>query len=432
MSNRLLGGILCGVLIFNISTYATAGPESSVVTLYTKTGRQGSGQGSGFVIGPNGLIATAYHVIQGATEIEIFSDRNLGTKDITLVAVDPAHDLALIRAHELGDVRHLELSLEILNHRNEVRVVGSPRGLTSQILFGRPSSPSGVVSSLQVRSARGKPLFARQIDIVPLDVTVYNGMSGAPVVSKNNRVVGILSGSYSEGGGIAWAIPTKYLLELTKREPERRTVGSIHVWPALDLMSSSWVSLKRSYNIPFNAEHIRKLEFLENVMRTIKGKWEGQEDKRIEVFDPFSSCFVDWTEQKSFTFNTIDIEAAKIIGTASIRLILVPIFGGEKYSNLISREKAQESCQKAVRLGLFLAPNLNRFPVAISGDLFVKEPFLGWNRNFDNIKLKATLNVKDCQGHKCDSSLYGRQDLGTLELISDKIIKSELVILRKQ
>ena len=355
------------VLMFNASAMAADGLESSTVTIYTKTGRQSSGQGTGFVIGRGGLIATAYHVIEGSTEIEVFSDSGQRTTEITLVAADPAHDLALIRAERLRRVRPLELSSEMVNYSNRVRVVGSPRGLPSQIMFGRPTSPSGIVSSLQVSSDNGRPVFANQIDIVPLDVTIYNGMSGAPVVSGNDRVVGVLSGSYSEGGGIGWAIPTKYLIALTRREPEGRTVDSVQVWPPLELMRASWVSPKRSYDVPLSPKHIRKLEILENAMRTIEGRWEGQGSAREMISDnPYSTgrCFIDLTGQQTLIFDTIDIETAKIKGSAFVRETLVTTFDGSTL--LGSTEVFQDHCYNRT-LG---DPGLRRMSFALSGTCF--------------------------------------------------------------
>ena len=432
MSNRLLAGILFWVLMFNTSSIAASELTPSIVTLYTKTGQNGSGQGTGFVIGSNGLIATTYHVIQGATQIEVFSDSGRKSTNITLVAVDPAHDLALIRAEKFRRVRHLELSSEMVSPSDMVRVVGSPRGLPSQILFGRPSSPIGVVSSLQVRSANGRPLFAMQIDIVPLDVTVYNGMSGAPVVSENNRVVGVLSGSYSEGGGVAWAIPTKYLIALTKREPERRTVESVQAWPALELMKSSWVSYKRSYDTPLSAKHIRKLEILENAMRIIHGKWEGEGSEYEKITDsPFTlgNCFVDFKVQKTFTFDTIKIDSAEIIGSAFLRLTSVATFDGSMiYGSGLSNystEFEEGLCYERA----FGDPGLKRVSIALSGDLFLKGPS---KQSSGNLRLRGTLNVTDCDGSHCTADHYGRMDLASLELVSNDIIKSGLAILRKQ
>ena len=97
----------------------------------------------------------------------------------------------------------------------------------------------------------------------PVDVTIYSGMSGAPLLSSDNSVIGVFSGSYTEGRGIGWAIPIKYALDLMSQPQMGRRADQIGAWPSLTLMNSRWISLKRSYDQPFEPEHIAELEILE-------------------------------------------------------------------------------------------------------------------------------------------------------------------------
>ena len=425
MAYRFLVFVAC-ILAIGPPAVAADKPTASVVTLYTKNGQERSGQGTGFLIGPNGLIATAYHVVKGATEIEVFTNRGKRAKSIELVAVDPAHDLALLRAKRLRKLPRLELSPEAVEPSDEVRVVGSPRGLPNQILFGRPSSQSGVVSSLQIRSSSGRRLFAEQIEVVPLDVTVYNGMSGAPVLSENDHVVGVLSGSFSEGGGVAWAIPTRHLIALTKFRPDGRRVDRVEVWPALTLMRANWISLKRSYDIPFSAKHIRKLEILENAWRTIEGTWEGDGSFREMVYDePYSMgrCFVDSTENLVYSVESLDVEEAQIVGTAIMRTVLATTY--DDSTLLYKSEVYEDSCYRSVHGD---RPS-KRISLTLSGELFLTAYS---KKRSGNRKLKGVVNVTDCQGHHCVADLFGRTSLGSVELISEEVMKTGGVILRKR
>ena len=76
-----------------ISLYEAVSP--GVVSIYIET-EQGAGQGSGFVIDSEGHIVTNFHVVQGATYLEVsFSS---GLKAIAeVVGVDADSDLAVIK-----------------------------------------------------------------------------------------------------------------------------------------------------------------------------------------------------------------------------------------------------------------------------------------------------------------------------------------------
>jgi hypothetical protein len=46
--------------------------------------------------------------------------------------------------------------------------------------------------------------------IMPIDITIYGGMSGGPVL-LGDEVIAVLSGSLNEGGSFAWGIPIDYI-----------------------------------------------------------------------------------------------------------------------------------------------------------------------------------------------------------------------------
>ena len=73
--------------------YRRSGPG---VVQITSTQQSGRALGSGFVIDKKGHIVTNYHVVDGATSIDVrFS--NDDTLKATLVGSDPSTDLALLR-----------------------------------------------------------------------------------------------------------------------------------------------------------------------------------------------------------------------------------------------------------------------------------------------------------------------------------------------
>jgi len=82
-------------------------PTESVVTIYAESNRFGSAQGTGFVFGEGGKIATAYHVVQDATRLEIFDNKRRSMTDIRIERVDPKRDVAVLKVGEAKNLPSL-------------------------------------------------------------------------------------------------------------------------------------------------------------------------------------------------------------------------------------------------------------------------------------------------------------------------------------
>src|SRR5262249_22090929 len=111
----------------------------------------------------------------------------------------------------------------------------------------------------------GAQLFNRDLEVIRFDAVIYGGMSGAPVL-RNGRVVGILSGSFDEGGSICWAIPSTALgTYSTRRGLSVREVE----WPRFDLMTDSWRSLATNSARSLAETRLRRLEHVERNLEEI-------------------------------------------------------------------------------------------------------------------------------------------------------------------
>jgi len=161
--------------------------------------------GSGFVIDKEGHIVTNYHVVQGASEIEVsFSNRD--TVEATLVGTDPSTDLALLEV----DVDARALTPLALADSDAVEVgdpvvaIGNPFGLERTVT-------AGIVSALQ-RQVRAPNSFT--IDhVIQTDAPINSGNSGGPLLDADGRVIGVNSQieTASGGGGnvgIGFAVPS--------------------------------------------------------------------------------------------------------------------------------------------------------------------------------------------------------------------------------
>jgi hypothetical protein len=222
----------------------------AVVKIYATKGVR-SGLGSGFFIRNDGRLVTAYHVVEGADHIEIFDHQRRRYDDVLVEFISPEYDIAVLRALDArAPVPFLRLVDNVPPPDEELKLFGYPRGSPRIELRGRVTA-NGFIKSTTLRQEDGSRLFDLKIDILRLVVeSIYGGMSGGPVLGQDGRVVGILSGSWSVGGAIAWAIPAKYVRELTKLNQKPRQIN----WPGLALMAKGWKSLRKSYKVDTHLE----------------------------------------------------------------------------------------------------------------------------------------------------------------------------------
>ena len=203
--------------------YRRSGPGVVQITSTLGSAGQQSGRalGSGFVIDKQGHIVTNYHVVQGATAIDVrFS--NDDTIDATLVGSDPSTDLALLRV----DATPEALTPLTLADSTKVQVgdsvvaIGNPFGLERTVT-------AGIVSALQ-RAVQAPNGFS--IDhVIQTDAPINHGNSGGPLLDTRGRVIGVNSqietgGSGDGNVGIGFAVPSNTVTQVVD---QLRTGGSV-------------------------------------------------------------------------------------------------------------------------------------------------------------------------------------------------------------
>jgi regulator of sirC expression with transglutaminase-like and TPR domain len=178
----------------------TARKSVVVVTVAGRDGQQ-QGLGSGFIIRPDGLIATNLHVIGEARPIAIHMADGRKFEATSIHASDRALDLALVKI-DADDLPSLELGdSDSLKDGQAVVAVGNPLGL-------RHSVVSGVVSGR--REIEGRSMIQLAIPIEP-------GNSGGPLLDLQGRVHGVLTMKSLVTANLGFAVTINALKPLVEK-----------------------------------------------------------------------------------------------------------------------------------------------------------------------------------------------------------------------
>jgi serine protease Do len=155
------------------------------------------GQGSGFIVSPDGVILTNAHVVDQADTVTVkLTDKREFTAKV--VGVDTLSDVAVLKIDASG-LPTLPIGDPDATRVGEwVLAIGSPFGFENSVT-------AGIVSA----KSRSLP-DEGYVPFIQTDVAINPGNSGGPLLNLRGEVVGINSQIYSRSGGyqgISFAIP---------------------------------------------------------------------------------------------------------------------------------------------------------------------------------------------------------------------------------
>lgn len=160
-------------------------------------------QGSGFVADDQGHIVTNAHVVADADRYAVrFSEASVISA--TVIARDPAQDIAVLALDRIPPVAPLSLSTRTPAPGMWVMAIGNPYGL-------RESMTLGTISAVD----RAVPADSGTLSgMLQVDAALNPGNSGGVLVDRTGAVVGMTTAIQSMTGsftGIGYAIPAATL-----------------------------------------------------------------------------------------------------------------------------------------------------------------------------------------------------------------------------
>ena len=162
---------------------------------------QTASSGSGFIITEDGYVVTNYHVVSGASSVEV-TLYNGDTYDATVIGGDSDYDVAVLKINASG-LQPVTLGESAdVNVGDSVLAIGNPLG---ELTF---SMSQGIVSSCD----RAINVDGTPFNMIQVDCSINPGNSGGPLVNLYGEVVGIVSAKYSTYSsttveGLGFAIP---------------------------------------------------------------------------------------------------------------------------------------------------------------------------------------------------------------------------------
>lgn len=176
---------------------------ASIASIVTKNkAGQEIGRGSGFVISPNGVIATNAHVLNGAYQAEVDLGKDKFSEAQLLKNI-PEYDIALLKINAQGLPAVSVGDSDRLSSGQFVIALGNPLGLEQSV-------STGIISALR---------SGKRLSLIQITTPLSPGSSGGPLLNEYGEVIGITTlASFFMAQNVNFAIPINYLTQAAEKE----------------------------------------------------------------------------------------------------------------------------------------------------------------------------------------------------------------------
>jgi serine protease Do len=171
--------------------------------------RELKGIGTGMIMSGEGYILTNNHVVEGATQVQVFlSDgKQFGAK---IVGADPKTDLAVIKVSAQEKLPFVTFGdSDKVDVGEWVVAIGHPRGLDQTVT-------QGIISAKHRKGITDPNNYQ---DFLQTDAAINPGNSGGPLLNLDGQVIGVNSVIASQSGGsegLGFAIPSNMAVHIAR------------------------------------------------------------------------------------------------------------------------------------------------------------------------------------------------------------------------
>jgi S1-C subfamily serine protease len=165
------------------------------------------GLGTGFLVSADGRFVTNYHVIQEAARLSVKLLEGGEYRDVSLVAADPASDLALMQIPGVSGLPAMRMGSDTqMEVGDRVFVMGNPLGMGGTFTDGMVSGK--------------RPLEG--VAMLQISAPISSGSSGGPVMNERGEVIGVATMMVMGGQNLNMAVPVRYLSPMLAVRAEAR------------------------------------------------------------------------------------------------------------------------------------------------------------------------------------------------------------------
>lgn len=205
-----------------------------LVNITTAVGYDGNeAAGTGVVLTSEGLVLTNHHVIAGSTSIKVAVAGTTKTYTAKVVGYDATHDIAVIQLQGASG-----LTVAPLGDSDTVKVGDVVIGLgNAGGKGGKPIPADGKVTGLNksITAMNSESGTSEDLSgLIETDAAIQPGDSGGALVSREGKVVGIVTaGSVSGGRTTAatdgYAVPINQALEIAQQIRDGKASATVHI-----------------------------------------------------------------------------------------------------------------------------------------------------------------------------------------------------------
>ncbi len=205
----------------------------TVVTIAANFGPYGVA-GTGFVVDPDGLVLTNFHVIEEASDVTAVHQGNGLIYEASVLGYDKSRDLAVLRLATASD-----LPVASIGRSSDVTVGDPVTAIGNADGSGVLKPAPGRIVALDRKVTAQSSMDGSRNELkgmIQIDADVRAGDSGGPLLDALGNVIGVDAAGVSEEARQtqapeAYAVPIDDAMAVVEQVRQGRSGGTVHVGP---------------------------------------------------------------------------------------------------------------------------------------------------------------------------------------------------------